>query len=210
MGTRFFSIVLLIVLGFSASAFYTTSSFGIENCGIVDGQTVCTSGPGHNPCDIVNGEMICIDPPGCGYVNGVYNCGSATAFVPTPASAAGSTLKPAVYDAAIRDGTQWMANYVNSLSTEGETGPLGRFGRWLIQKAMTGYLSMKLQALTMAWGIAKGILEDFSIFQQLASAWSGLPSDFLAVANFFKLPAGLNLLINAAATRFVLKFMPSW
>lgn len=184
-------------------------SFAAESCGIVNGQTVCTTTSG---CGIVNGESVCTDPPGCGYVNGLYTCAAdaSTVFKPTPKplASAKATQKPGVYDAAVKDGANWMAAWANSLTTEGDTGPLGRFGRWLIQKAIVGYLESKLSALKMAWGIAHSVLEDLGLFTALQNAWSGLGADMLATLNFFGIPAALNILFNAGLTRFVLRFLP--
>lgn len=161
-------------------------------------------------CGIINGTTYCETATNCGYVNGIYTCSGETGFTKTPAVNDSEKLsKPGPYDAAIKDGTQWLAGWVSSID-EGEQGWLGKFGKWLVQKFVTAWIELKLSSLKFAWGVAKSVLADVGVFTALQSAWSGLSGDALSVLNFFGIPAAVNVLLNAGMTRFVMRFIPGF
>lgn len=197
------SIPKLFVLGL---LLFVSSSYAVEQCGTINGERYCVSEPG---CGVVNGVATCGTPAGCGYVNGIYTCVGETGFdAPTPLPSGENELaKPGPYDAAASDGIQWLSGWFNSWS-EGDTGFFGRAYNWVIQKAIVYWLEMKLAFMQMGWSIAKGVLGDLGVFDQLQQAFSGLSADVLSVLNFFGIPQAINILITGGMTRFILRFLP--
>lgn len=67
------------------------------------------------------------------------------------------------------------------------------------------WLKIKLSAIQMAWTVAEGVLSTLGISQLLNDAWGHLDSNLLRYLTFFGIPEGLNILINAFMTKFVLR-----
>lgn len=63
------------------------------------------------------------------------------------------------------------------------------------------------ESLIFAWDIAHQLLIDLNISSKLTAAWSSLDSDTLGWLSFFRIPECINVLLNAAATRFVMSRM---
>lgn len=75
-----------------------------------------------------------------------------------------------------------------------------RLSAWLI----VFYLEYKLWALEFAWAIASVLLDGLDISSKLDLAWGAIDSTMLNVLTFFKVPEGLNVIISAFTTRFVM------
>ena len=162
-------------------------------------------------CAISQGEEYCYaeEPAGCGYIAGVYSCTGEPGYAgSTPLPSPEESSPPGVYDGGIRDGVQWLSDQANSVWSEGEPGPLGRALNWFVERATVRYFEIQIWAIRNAWDIAHAILEDVGVFSALSSAWSGLSADALAVLSFFGIPQALNILLNAALTRWVLRMVP--
>ncbi|MFS1526348.1 DUF2523 family protein [Microbulbifer sp. 2304DJ12-6] len=61
----------------------------------------------------------------------------------------------------------------------------------------------------MAWGFASTIVDSFQLSQLVNNAFAGVDSKALAYINYFRLVDCINLLLNAATTRFILS-MVGW
>jgi hypothetical protein len=75
----------------------------------------------------------------------------------------------------------------------------------------TWYVLWELKALiaftSLSWDIAKNILDVLSISSSLQSAWSSLDSQVLSAISWFRIPEGINILLNAYVTRFVISVL---
>lgn len=74
--------------------------------------------------------------------------------------------------------------------------------------ALVAYLNIKLTMLEFAYDVASVLLESVGISEYLETAWSQLDSATLSVFTYLKIPEGLNAILSAAVTRFVMDLMP--
>lgn len=79
---------------------------------------------------------------------------------------------------------------------------------YFVEAAVYGYLKLLNWAIPFAWGVAKTILNDFGVNTMLDAAWNSLPNDSVSILKFFKIDDAINLILNAAVTKFVLRFIP--
>lgn len=77
---------------------------------------------------------------------------------------------------------------------------------WLVIKVTEFKLSFMLTALDFSWNVASSILSQLNITEQVETAMSSLPAETVNYLNFFNVINGINILINAFVTRFVLSF----
>ena len=77
---------------------------------------------------------------------------------------------------------------------------------WLVIKFTEFKLGFMLTALEFSWDVASSILSQLNITEQVESAMASLPADTVNYLNFFNIINGINILINAFVTRFVLSF----
>lgn len=77
---------------------------------------------------------------------------------------------------------------------------------WIIIKVTTFKFGFMLTMLEFYWGVAKEILQQLNISQEITSALSSLPQGTVEKLNFFNVINGINLILNAFVTRFVLRF----
>jgi hypothetical protein len=78
---------------------------------------------------------------------------------------------------------------------------------YMIESAILGYINTLALMIPFAWGVAKVILEDFGITSMIETAWNVLPSEARQMIAFFAIDDALNIILNAAVTKFVLKFL---
>lgn len=78
---------------------------------------------------------------------------------------------------------------------------------WIIIKVMIFKIESQLFLVTFAWDIAKEILTELNISQEVESALSALPAETVQHLNFFNVINGINLILNAFVTRFVMRFL---
>ncbi len=78
---------------------------------------------------------------------------------------------------------------------------------WVIIKVMIFKIESQLFMMVFAWDIAKDIVNQLNISQEIKSALSALPAQTVEHLNFFNIINGINLIINAFMTRFVMRFM---
>lgn len=78
---------------------------------------------------------------------------------------------------------------------------------WIIIKVMIFKIESQLFLMGYAWDVAKEILEQLNISQEIKSALSALPTQTVEHLNFFNIINGINLIINAFMTKFVMRFI---
>ncbi len=68
-------------------------------------------------------------------------------------------------------------------------------------------LYLKLNGITLSFEIAESILNDLDISSHIEQSFSFIDSQTLLIANYFKIPAFIEILITAYTTRFVMGFL---
>lgn len=79
---------------------------------------------------------------------------------------------------------------------------------YFIVSLLIWWLKAKLMALEMAWDIAQQVLDAFQISARISAAFGILPASAMSIVNFFRFPEAVNLIVGAAATRWVIKVVP--
>lgn len=92
----------------------------------------------------------------------------------------------------------WMTNGIYDFVVEAYA--------WIIIKVTEFRLAFQLTLLEFSWDVAKEILTQLNISSEIQKALNFLPSDTVQQLNFFNVINGINLLLNAWVTRFVLRF----
>lgn len=82
-----------------------------------------------------------------------------------------------------------------------------RFFAWFIVWFVKAQLFLKLKLMTFAWGVAQVIISDLNIMSEITSQVSSLPQDIRQAIVDMRLLDGMNLLLNAYVTKFVMKFL---
>jgi len=77
---------------------------------------------------------------------------------------------------------------------------------YVIIRIMAFKFYMMKVSLEFSFAIAKEIIQQLNITAEINKVLNLLPSDVLQQLHFFNVIAGLNLLLNAAVTRFVVGF----
>lgn len=101
---------------------------------------------------------------------------------------------------------QWIADWFAALNSD--QGVFASAMTWVIKKALLLWLEFQLESFQFAWGIARGLLTDLGVFSLIAAKFSALPPEALATLNFFKIPHGINILLSAWTTKFVMRMVP--
>lgn len=68
-------------------------------------------------------------------------------------------------------------------------------------------IELKTLVLQFSWDIARDIISDLKISEQLSSALGVLPPDVRAKMDFFNITSGINLVLNSLITRYVMGFL---
>ena len=84
---------------------------------------------------------------------------------------------------------------------------LTQFVAYVITQLTVGAITFKIAALTFFWDVAVQILNDFEVGNYISTLFGYLPSDFKTVVDFFGIPAAMQTIINAFATRYILNFV---
>ena len=67
-------------------------------------------------------------------------------------------------------------------------------------------IKAKIFFIGIAWGVAENLLANFELSEHINHAWSDLDSTFLSYLTFFRIPEAINIILQAAITRYVLGF----
>lgn len=84
---------------------------------------------------------------------------------------------------------------------------VNRWWAWLIIWVTKAKIYALTQSMILAWDIAKQILINLNVMSQIATQVNGLPQDVKQVIVDTGVLDGINLVINAYATRYVMGFM---
>lgn len=98
-------------------------------------------------------------------------------------------------------------NGIHYTITEEVPGLFHRFTAWGIEFYTLCVITAKLEMLKFAYLVAKQITTDINLSGYLLSSISQLPSSVRWALEQLNFVNGLNLIINAYITRFVLNFM---
>ncbi|WP_281556537.1 DUF2523 family protein [Thalassomonas sp. RHCl1] len=85
---------------------------------------------------------------------------------------------------------------------------LHRFAAWLLEYWVQLKLYVYLELMKFSWGVAKVIIEDLSIMSQITAQMSLLPIDVRQAFVDMRLFDGINLILNAYVTKFVMRLLP--
>lgn len=77
---------------------------------------------------------------------------------------------------------------------------------WIIIKVTEFKLGFLITMMEFSWDVGKEILTQLNVSEAVTNALSALPAETVAKLNFFNVINGLNLILNAVVTRFVMKF----
>jgi len=80
------------------------------------------------------------------------------------------------------------------------------FWAWVIIKITYIRIQWAIASIEFSWNIAREIMTQLNISSEMQSALNQLPPDIVDKLNFFNVINGLNLVLNAAVTRFVMRF----
>lgn len=117
---------------------------------------------------------------------------------------------PAVAMAAEPSFLDYVGDKLNGIHytiTEEVPGLFHRFAAWGIEFYALCVISAKLEMLKFAYLVAKQITTDINLSGYLLSSLSQLPSGVRWALEQLGFVNGLNMIINAYITRFVLNFM---
>lgn len=82
-----------------------------------------------------------------------------------------------------------------------------RLGAWLVEAIVYVKVVMMYQSMMFSWNVAKVILEDLQVSHLLMSALGGLPPSLRAFITDCRIVDGINVVLNAYATRFVMRVL---
>lgn len=82
-----------------------------------------------------------------------------------------------------------------------------RLGAWLVEGIVYVKVVMMYQSMMFSWNVAKVILEDLQVSSLLMSALGGLPPSLRAFITDCRIVDGINVVLNAYATRFVMRVL---
>jgi hypothetical protein len=101
------------------------------------------------------------------------------------------------------DGFQTVSDFIQV----GIYDLLVKFTAWFIRWYMVYWWQAKLAALNFSWSVAQQLMTSLNISATLNSAWGSLESRTLSMLVFFRIPDAVNLMLSAAVTKFVFRFL---
>ncbi len=82
-----------------------------------------------------------------------------------------------------------------------------RLTAWAVVWLVKAKLFIQLELMQYSWGVAKVIIADLNIMSQITAQMSLLPQDVRQALVDMRLFDGINLLLNAYMTKFVMNFL---
>lgn len=104
---------------------------------------------------------------------------------------------------AINATTQDLSDFIHT----GFYQKLTEFTAWFIRWWVVGMFKAKIAALTFAYDVAQELLTQLNISSYLNAAYANLESRTLAMLTFFRIPEAINIILSAATTKFVFRFL---
>jgi len=103
----------------------------------------------------------------------------------------------------ILDGVTWFIDFLYV--------GIYQFVEEIFQQLVAWLVIAKLQSMLFlmefSWGVAKQIMINLNIGEYIQQGFSNLDPVLMGYLNFFRIPEGLNLIIQAIGTRVTLKVM---
>jgi len=81
------------------------------------------------------------------------------------------------------------------------------FISYFFEWAIVNYFKFKLFMLVFLWDIADNILLHIQLGAYLNNVWYSLESRTLSLLTFMRIPEAINIIISAAATKFLMRFI---
>ncbi|KKK96221.1 hypothetical protein LCGC14_2664920, partial [marine sediment metagenome] len=78
---------------------------------------------------------------------------------------------------------------------------------YVVEKITLMKIAAQLEALKLAWSVAKTIMENFQLASKVLSAANGLPQDVKAALVDMRFFDGFNIIIQALLARYVMRFI---
>ncbi|MCF6455517.1 DUF2523 domain-containing protein [Pseudoalteromonas sp. MMG023] len=82
-----------------------------------------------------------------------------------------------------------------------------RMYSYYIEYITIGYIAVKIEMVKLSWSVAERILENYDIASRIISQAEALPQDVKAMLIDIRFFDGLNFIIQAGVSRFVMRFM---
>lgn len=82
-----------------------------------------------------------------------------------------------------------------------------RMVAYVIEKITLMRIAAQLEAIKLAWSVAKAIMENFQLASKVLSAANGLPQDVKAALVDMRFFDGFNIIIQALLARYVMRFI---
>lgn len=100
-----------------------------------------------------------------------------------------------------------LSQDINDFFSVGIYHLLTQFTAWFIRWYMVGMWTAKLALLTFSWDVAQELISSLNLSVMLQTAWSSLESRTLSMLVFFRVPEAVNIILSAAVTKFVFRFL---
>lgn len=68
-------------------------------------------------------------------------------------------------------------------------------------------LEFKLYMVQFSWGVAQQLITQLNLSTYINQAWSQVDQTLVGTLTYFRIPEGINLVLSAGITKFVLRFM---
>lgn len=78
---------------------------------------------------------------------------------------------------------------------------------YVVEKITLMRISAQLEAMKLAWSVAKAIMENFQLASKVLAAANGLPQDVKAALVDMRFFDGFNIIIQALLARYVMRFI---
>lgn len=82
-----------------------------------------------------------------------------------------------------------------------------RMYSYYIEYITIGYIAVKIEMVKLSWSVAERILENYDIASRIIAQAQALPQDVKAMLIDIRFFDGLNFIIQAGVSRFVMRFM---
>ncbi|MEI4549468.1 DUF2523 family protein [Pseudoalteromonas spongiae] len=82
-----------------------------------------------------------------------------------------------------------------------------RMYSYYIEYITIGYIAVKIEMVKLSWSVAERILENYDIASRIIAQADSLPQDVKAMLIDIRFFDGLNFIIQAGVSRFVMRFM---
>lgn len=103
----------------------------------------------------------------------------------------------------ILDGIQAIFDFLNSGLFDFVDDMFSSISVWVA----TWYFKAKIEMLTFAWDLASVLIDQLNISAVISQHWSSLDPELLWFLTRYNIPEALNMVLNAAVTRFILNTM---